>query len=506
MKIKLPKIFQNHMIIQQGKNVIVWGECNSNSEITAHIQGQVVKAVSDSAGNFKLTISSLMASDSEVLELETDNEKLTIEDVAVGEVWLAGGQSNMEFFMHYEKHFEDEKKIANNPNIRFYDVPEIAFTDQDKIFDYNEFGRWRKCSANDLEWFSGVGYFFSKMLNSQLDVPVGIIGCNFGGTTASAWMNPEKVRKYGNPWMEDYHNQLKMVTTDITEDEFWKLHKSYKENDKGHPFENDFNNKFMYKTPPFEECMKYFQEKVVSGEWDMRLNSLSPTAVPGALYEYMLKTIAPYTIKGVLFYQGESDENHAEIYSMMLSRLIDDWRDLWNENLPFLMVQLPGFGSWMGAPAVKWHILREQQLAVADAVSNVYLTSISDAGEEFDIHPKDKQIPGERLALLALGKVYEKDIICEPPRATDAKIEGQDVVINFVNGNGLKIAGDDISFLTLSPDVQYKAETKDNSLVLHLNMNVESIDIAIAQKGYFKVNLYNSANIPAIPFSIKAKK
>jgi sialate O-acetylesterase len=429
-------------------------------------------------------------------------ETIRLTDIAVGEVWLAGGQSNMEFHMRYEKHVTEVKKKCTNPRIRFYDVPEIAFDEQEQAFDYSRMGIWRKATQEDLDYFSAVGYYFQQSLEADLNVPVGIIGCNWGGTVSVSWMNPETVKKVGTAWQDEYE----AFAAQVNWKEYWNKQQSDNANDRGNPFADPFGEFLMPKTPTKKELRDFFAS-ITDMEYS---NDFKPQHFPGSLYEHMLKKIAPYGIRGVLWYQGESEDEkyHAELYQQMLMALIGDWRDLWeDQTLPFLIVQLPGYESWLDNQNMHYDQIRRAQELVTKIVPNTWLCSISDIGEQYDIHPKNKQPAGERLALLARGHVYGEEIFCDAPEALRMQKSGNQITILFRNAEGgLELRGDKVNALKVysgSNEISWQAKIKGNKLILTLQQEVTGmLQIEFAQEKFYQVNIYNKAGIPAIPFSL----
>ncbi|MCD8015316.1 MAG: hypothetical protein LUG99_19535 [Lachnospiraceae bacterium] len=539
--LQLATIFQDGMILQREKPVTVWGTGTPGASVTAEIQGKQASAITNEQGNWRVVLPALSASEEEQLVICSGEEMIVCRDVAVGEVWVAGGQSNMEFHMRYEKYLKDALNDCPNRRIRFFDVPEVCYDGQLEEFDYSRQNIWRSVTAEDLEYFSAVGYYFEKEICDALDVPVGIIGCNWGGTTASAWMNPETVRNCGLPWMLDYEKRIS--TMDM--DDYWKKQHHNPMNDRGDLFADPFSEFVMPRTPSEEEIQDFFAH--VPGNFNDYFELLQPQEIPGSLYEHMLRTIAPYAIRGFLWYQGESDDVPGKniLYKDMLTGLIGDWRALWKDaNLPFLIVQLPGFGTWLlDTETNHYPIIRKCQEQVADTVNDVYLCSISDVGEEKDIHPKNKKAVGERLALLARGHVYSAEagsrgLLCDAPRAISAERNGAEIKITFhYAGDGLRIAGDSIDALKLYNDagkeLPYVFRAEGDRLVLRLaeaeahlgssterdaggemisqlngdaeksacaTVTPERIQIKFAQTPWFLVNVYNSAGIPAVPF------
>lgn len=539
--LQLATIFQDGMILQREKPVTVWGTGTPGATVTAEIQGKCAGVITDEQGKWRVVLPELSASEEEQLVIGSGEETIICRDVAVGEVWVAGGQSNMEFHMRYEKHLKEALKACPNRRVRFFDVPEVCYEGQMEEFDYSRQNIWRCATAEDLEYFSAVGYYFEKAICDALNVPVGILGCNWGGTIAAAWMNPETVKKCGLPWMLDYEKRLSEMDVDV----YWKKQHHNPMNDRGNLFADPFTEYFMPRTPSEEEIREFFTH-TPDGLSDY-LEMMQPQEIPGSLYEHMLKTIAPYAIRGFLWYQGESDDVPGKniLYKDMLTGLIGDWRELWKgADIPFLLVQLPGYDRWLlETEENHYPIIRECQEQVADTVNNVYLCSISDVGEEKDIHPKNKKTVGERLALLARGHVYSaeagsEELLCDAPRAISAERNEDEITLTFCYaGDGLRIAGDSIDALKLYNDagkeLPYVFRAEGDRLVLRLaeaeahlgssterdaevemisqlngdaeksacaTVTPERIQIKFAQTPWFLVNVYNSAGIPAVPF------
>lgn len=502
MELKLNEIFQNGMVLQREKEIRIFGTARPGTRVTAALQGQKKDTMTDSNGKFAVRFDPLTAAESEMLTITDGVNTIRLKDIAVGEVWLAGGQSNMEFWMHYEKHIEEVRQNCENSRVRFYDVPKIAFDGQRELFDYSRMAIWRKADSENIDYFSGAAYYFAAKLERELDVPVGVIGCNWGGTTTSVWMREDSVRQVGKAWMKD-HERAK-DGKDMAA--YWERQKTVADNDTGNPFAKAWNNQFLPTTPPAEEAIRFIIAAVQSGEMDPENQALPPASFPGSLYEHMLKTLEGCVFRGVLWYQGESDEPHADLHAVMLTRLIQDWRALFQDpELPFLTVQLPGYDSWCGYPQSRYKELRRMQKAVADGVEQVYMTSISDAGEQLDIHPKDKKRPGERLCLLALGKVYGKEVLCEAPEPDEVKREGNSIRIHFKNAEGgLYLKGGEMNALCVESSKPYSVHLDGESVILDFAEEPEPyLWIRHAVQQFYIVNLYNKSDIPAIPFEVR---
>lgn len=514
------KIFQSGMILQREKPVKVWGCGDAGKKVIASVQGKSGETVVDGQGNWMIVLNALTASESELLVIECGAEKIVCEDVAVGEVWLAGGQSNMEFPMRYEKHYYAGNVYKDNARVRFFGVPEVCFDGQKEAFDYSAYEVWRKVDKDDLQYFSAVGYYFQSELEETLDVPVGIIGCNWGGTRACAWMDPETVEKVGKPWI-DLQNEM-INGRDM--DDYWagELHNPM--NDRGNPFD-PFAELMMPRTPSFAEIMEFNQAMGMPPlDPSIFATMLMPHTFPGCLYEHMLKSVAPYALRGFIWYQGESDDEDGKqiLYKDMLTGLINDWRKLWEEDeLPFIMVQLPGFEFWMGQGPKHYEIIRQCQQAVSENVAGVYAASISDAGEQMDIHPKNKKVVGHRLALLARHYVYGEAIACEAPVLAEVTRNENRIELSFDHTyGGLTLGSDEavkcgvvdqkvntianLNVVGIEGNIPYEAKIHGDKVILTLSEDTkEPLSIEFAYSSWFLVNLYNQAGIPAKPFKVR---
>lgn len=503
MNLKTAIIFKDYMVIQREKPFVIWGTGKPGQEVTVSIQGKTGRAHILPDGTWKAVLPALHTSDEELLSISTEDESLTFQKVAVGEVWLAGGQSNMEFHMRYDADKASELSDCKNANIRFFDFPEISYPEQLTDFDYSRFGYWRTCDEENLEYFSAVGYYFAKRLQNELTIPVGIIGCNYGGSPSCAWLSEETVQKTGPVWLEEFKNGLAGIDIESYKKEF----RSNPMNDRSDPFSDPFGEMMLYPTT------REFQLELMSrapADYGGTKGPYDPWR-PCGLFETMLKPLVPYGIRGFLWYQGESDDAHAELYKNMLTALINEWRGLWREQLPFLLVQLAPFEAWLDCHGTHFPELRSHQEQVADNLPDVYMASIGDVGMRYDIHPKKKQPVGTRLALLALGHVYKKDIVCDAPRA--AMISGNDeVVIEFEHAKNLSCGSDSINALSVYGDGQpiddFTARLDGSCIILSGSeiSQAQQIRVSFAKTDYYEVNLYNEAGIPAVPFELVLEK
>lgn len=499
--LSLPKLFTSGMVMQRQKPILIWGNAAPDELVTVCMRHHKTGAAADKAGFWRAELPAMEASTAETLTVSAGGERIELTDIAIGELWIAGGQSNMEFWMRYEKHRELE--CSDYPELRFFDVPKIAYTGQDSDFDYSQMAVWRKAVGEERGFFSAVGYYFQKEVSRELDVPVDIIGCNWGGTASCAWMSAKSVEAVSPAWID----AAKEAFRGIDMADYWKKQARNPENAGGDLFHTDFSQFMLPRTPGAEE-IDAFQAAHPPADPDLAALP-QPQSIPGSLYEHMVKTIAPFPVRGVLWYQGESDDNggRGKHYRDMLAALVRDWRELWQDELPFLIVQLPGWESWFGFENEGFHVIRQCQQEAADADANIHLCSVSDAGERLDIHPKDKKVVGERLAFLALGHVYGQDLLCDPPRLKSVSRDGERVILTLTNtGTGLYIEGEAIAALEISDrhgPVTYSAFIDESAVIVTLPEHTGAVTVDFARTPWYLVNLYNSAGLPAIPFSVR---
>lgn len=356
---------------------------------------------------------------------------------------------------------------------------------------------------------------------------MGIVGCNYGGTISSAWMQADHATEVDPEQVAAF--QKKLAGHSLEE-----LHAAGKlnaaKNDKGYTIWPVWNEFFLPRTPTAAEIAAFFKEEAakasgpadvggldVGGAQDNTDEGLDPALLtptkeaPGSLFAYMVLPIAGFAARGVLWYQGESDDEFDGAqwrYADAMRTIMADWREAWHDaDLPFFVVQLPGFGDWMGLGPNDYVTIRACQEAAADADAHAWLCSIGDVGDEHDIHPKVKQPVGERLALLALQHLYGRDVLGDAPHATEATRDGVQVTVSFEHADdGLVIEGNTINALEVSDAdgaVAFDAHVAGDSLVITLgHAPAGEVNVHFAQTNWYRVNLYNSAHIPALPFKL----
>lgn len=493
-------LFQDHMVLQQGKPVNVWGTCDDEREILVTAAGMQATARCQN-GRWQAVLPPLSPTEGTVLTIRSGDQCIRLEDVAVGEVWFAGGQSNMEFYLRYDR---ERSQAEEDPQIRFFDFPKISYKEELEEYDYSDFGRWRKFTAENMDYFSATPFYFAALLRRRLQVPVGIVGCTWGSTPACAWLDPRFLEgTEGSVWLDDYRD----ATRDLDLEQYETDFRSNTNNYQGKPFANPMLEKMMFGMTP-EELMAWIQESAASGAAPVQpVEGPKSEKRPGGLFETMVSRAVPCTIRGFLWYQGENDDRHPEVYHTVLSRLIQCWREAWGENLPFLLVQLAPFSYWSEAGHTIFPLIRQEQQWVSDHVPGCWMASVMDHGLAHDIHPKEKRFAGERLALLALGHVYHQPLLCDSPRYDHGRAEPGRIELFFRHtGEQLLCTEDAVSAFRVEvdgselPDPAIRVAGKTVLLEHPLFRAGSRVRIRFAREDYCLVNLYNSAHLPLLPF------
>ncbi len=371
-----------------------------------------------SDGIWRVRMPPAEACESCTLTVECSSEKVTFNDVAVGEVWLAGGQSNMEFELGNCTEGPDELNSRQMPNVRYYYTPKNSFFSP-KFYEDEKASHWTKWGDESCHAWSAVAYFFAKELAGRLGVTVGIIGCNWGGTSASAWIPRSCLEQDESlkPYLSDYAEKV------------------------GDKSEEEQASEFDLYT---EKRDAWLKNPVGADPWPGPMGIHNPCR-PCGLYDCLVSRLFPYTIKGFLYYQGESDEHRPDSYGRLLTALIMRWRSDWQDlGLPFVIVQLPEHRDAASPDTRSWCIIRQKQQDVWHSVRNTVLVPALGLGEYNDIHPKHKKALGERIYESVMSQVYGTNSFLTP-FALSAVRSGDAVTVTIANAsNGLKFCSDNL--------------------------------------------------------------
>ena len=490
--IKPASPFGDHMVLQRDSKVAVWGTADAGEKVTVIFNKQKQLAVADAQGKWNITLAKLSAGGPYTLTI-AGNNTITFQDVYVGEVWLCSGQSNMDMTVAREDRYwcgvtneKEEVAAANFPAIRVFD---IAFTPNEKL-QTTVTGTWEVISPQTVGHLSAAAYFFARDLQKKLKVPVGLITTAYGASTAEAWIREEALQ--ANPafisLLDTFRHKLNRYYTDTAS------HRTY--------------------AAAFEKWKVDAAKAKAEGKDELRSpRNPDPAADqhnPYVLWNGMVAPLAPYTIRGALWYQGESNGPTAKIYKDIMETLITDWRTQWHQgNFPFIYVQLANHQTLVTAPVKDDPMVtvRDAQLKNLSIPNTAMVVAIdnADPADPGNIHPKNKQEIGKRLALAAMGLAYKEKIIYAGPLPDGMAIQKSKARIQFKNAaGGLMIKGEKLSgFAIAGADKKFVIA---NAFIDGKTVVVSSPEVIAplaVRYGWSKnppVNLYNKAGLPASPF------
>jgi sialate O-acetylesterase len=396
--LKCSHLFTDNMVLQRRKNIKVWGFSDIGSKITVSINGITAKTKA-TTHEWMVILPPMEAGGPFTLEVSDDKgDKLEYSNVMIGEVWIAGGQSNMEFELQNSLGGKEILENIKGTNVRFFYVKKNAIIDEYFYHDERN-NSWMEASAENSKIWSAVGFHFAKKLSDAIGVTVGVIGCNWGGTSASAWMSKEMLASDidTKAYLDDYDKIMEGKTYEQYLEELEEYAEWYK---NWQPKIDEF-----YRNNPdggWDDAQAY----AGLSRWPGPMGPKSEYR-PSGLYETMFKRVVPYSLAGAIYYQGESDDHRPEMYYKLLRNLITQWRlDFEDDLLPFIPVQLPMHRNKGAVDTYKWSRIREAQMRVHQTVANTGIAVATDCGEFNNIHPIDKKPVGERLSLQAMHHVY----------------------------------------------------------------------------------------------------
>lgn len=473
--VSLPAIFGDHMVLQRGQANPVWGKASPGETITVRIDGQEHRATVGKDGRWRVELDAMPAGGPHVLEV-SGRETLQFEDVLVGEVWLCSGQSNMQWAVSNSGEADLEIVSAGEPSIRLITVPNKG--SQEPLDDFK--GKWAVCSPDSVAGFSAVGYHFGRRLHQVLGVPVGLVNNAWGGSAAEAWVPREVLERHERyaPYLAASDAKAAAHTDEIQARNEARFKAWQEGGRKG-------------KRPPWPNDPRYGQHR------------------PANLYNGVLHPVLGYGIRGVIWYQGETNVGRAADYNHLFSLMIGTWREHWGQgDFPFFWVQLADFHKERDLPADSgWARLREAQTATL-SLPNTGQAVIIDAGEGRDIHPRDKRVVGDRLARHALAKTYGVKIASESPRFASMEIKDGAARLAFDHVSNGGLYAFDVAelkgFAVAGADRQFKwAEAKiqgrDKVVVSHPDIP-EPVAVRYGWADNPVLNLYDRNGLPVTPF------
>ncbi len=494
---RIASVFSDRMVLQRNKNINVFGTGDENAVVTVCFEGNTVKAVVKN-GRWLAVLPPHDAGEGYKMTVSCDGEERHFSDIAVGEVWFAGGQSNMEFELQNcttgKAHLENDR-----PRVRYYYTQKNAFID-DKFLEDEVRTGWTKFEGESPKCWSAVGYIFAKDLSERLDCVVGVICCNWGGTKACHWMSRESLEadrdmRYDLDLYDEFCNDKSPEELERIYQEYVDYHTAWEK--KSAEYYTTTEN------PTWDGCLEYCGENKYPGPLCPR-NPFHATA----LYESMIKRVAPYTIAGFMYYQGESDDDRPQYYYKMLRGLITLWREDWGDDeLPFLIVQLPMHRYSGDEDRKNWCLIREAQEKAFRTIKNTGLAVILDCGEFNEIHPKNKEQVGQRLCMQAMQLVYgDKSVKAFSPLYHSHLIKGDKIEITFDYAVGFELRGEKCGFEIAGIDGEYKQADfilSDDKILVFNDTITEPVSVRYQWTNYGDVTLYGKNGLPVAPFRTK---
>jgi len=482
---KLPSIFGDHMVLQRDQKLPVWGWASPGEKVSVQLDSQsAVTATTDAKGDWKVELPPQKAGGPHTLTVKAKNT-VALKDVLIGEVWLCSGQSNMEWVVANSDNPQQEIAAANYPNIRHIKVPKTPAS-----LPQNDFkGDWQVCSPQTAGGFTAAGYFMARKLHAELGVPIGLVHSSWGGTRIEPWT---PVSGFADlPQLKDIHQQVLRTLPD---------------------------------NPAYQQKLKQHLAAVEKWTADTKAalaanRSVPPTPVfpadiapltshqsPTTLYNGMIHPFLGFAMRGAIWYQGESNHGEGMLYTEKMKALIQGWRQIWGiGDFPFYFVQIAPYMYGAENPQVLPTFWEAQSAAAK--IPNTGMVVTTDIANLKDIHPKNKQDVGLRLALLALKNTYGKsEVVAEGPKFKSLKTEGDTLRVTFANTAGGLRSRDSKPltwFEVIGPETDYTKATAvidGDSVILSAPGVKNPVAMRFAWSKEAEPNLMNGAGLPAEAF------
>ncbi len=510
-QVRLPNIFGDHMVLQRGKPVRIWGSGKPNTAVSVSFAGQKIDGRVDEKGSFVLVLASMKASATgRDLVVAGEGGSRTLKDVLVGEVWVCGGQSNMEWQLRSSRDADVEVPSADYPEMRFIRMPKIARFKPQSDFPVenptSRQGNWRKCIPEQVENCTGVGYYFGRRLHRRLRVPVGLIDTSWGGTMAQHWASQETLR--GIPAMKKYI------------DDFEKKRSDWVANGR------EAGAKSRYEADLKSWEKKSAQAKVEGERQPRRPNFNSYTnpedkGQPGGMMNGVIAPIARFTIRGALFYQGENNSfvEAWKPFPRTFPAVIAGWRAAFGDpDMPFGIVQIAGWSTRRSMTYDMNHhcnIVREVQFNTWRKTPNTGLIVTFDTNSNGSIHPGRKLPVGERSARWALSEVYKvgqgrnskKPLEWRGPIYKSMSVEGKRIRVSFDDSSvrGLRLDQDvEVGFYIAGADRVFhhaRVRVDKGKQLIVWNDDVKApVAVRYGWSNLPVGGLMNARELPAYPF------
>ena len=465
--LKLPAVISDHMVLQRADAVPVWGWAEPGAEVTVQFKGQTKTAKAGADGRWRVDLDPMRASTEPAeMTIKSGDQTLTVADILIGDVWLCSGQSNMEWSIQQSANPDEEIANANWPLIRHIKTPRAQSMTPLEDAEC----AWTVCSPQTAAGYTAVGYYFARHMHQELGVPIGLLNCSWGGTRIEPWTPVTGFAKVDETRAIYEQVVRRLPGTDL-----------FKELDAQNPGEA------LQPLPPYEKHQD-----------------------PTMLYNAMMVPFVPYAITGSIWYQGESNRADGMQYFYKKKAMIEGWREVWEKpNLPFYFVQIAPYQYGQDDPH-QLPLLWEAQARVETDIEHTGMVVISDIGDISNIHPKNKQDVGLRLANLALHQQFGKeDLVANGPRLESLEQAGGKLVVSFSSvGEGLASRDNQplTTFELAGADGQWHAAAAElyadhpNQVVVSSPDVAKPVAVRFAWHKVATPNLMNSAGLPAAPF------
>jgi len=485
--VKLPAIFGDNMVLQQGIVAPIWGKADPGENVTISVSGQTVSTTADASGKWKLKLQPLKSGGPAVEVTVKGKNSITLHNVLIGEVWVGSGQSNMQYNLGGVLDAKNEIASANYPTLRLFTVKPTAWSDPLDDVD----GKWVECTPQTVHGFSATLYFFGRDLQRGIQQPVGLIHSSWGATIIQSWTRWD-ILMTDPDTKKEVEARIKQL-----DDPDWLLKNYIEETAK--------------RKAAADKAIAAGQKPTMSLQADWL--GAGYRNRPASLYNAMIHPLLGFPIRGVVWYQGEFNAGNASQYERLFPKMIEDWRAQWGQGeFPFLFVQLPNNGPTVQtAPdpanlgSAKWAALREAQLKTLKVPNTGMAVTIDTSNG--DLHPKNKQPVGDRLARLALSMVYGKDIPCFGPMYESMTVQGGTVALKFQHTDGglvstapggtlpgFAIAGADQKF------VWGDAKIDGDTVTVSSPQVPRPVAVRYGWDNNPLISLSNKSNLPASPF------
>ena len=469
----LSPLYTDGMVIQRNKPIVFRGKANAGETVKVNFNGHMLSAITNDAGKWKITFPAEKAGGPYKAQISTKKEKLTIKDIYVGEVWICSGQSNMELPVNaVQSRTQDLNEADSQTHLHLFNMSAIYPTtaiawsanacDSVNRHQYLHIGPWRNCSRESLGGFSAVAYHFGKKLADSLQVPVGIICNAVGGTTTESWIDRHTLEQHMPAILRDWYH-------------------------------GDFG-------------MKWARERALQNISVSKNPLQRHPYAPAYMFETGMLPLKGYSIKGIVWYQGESNAHNMELHERLFPMLQKSWRNFFHDpELPFYFVQL----SSLNRPS--WPRFRDSQRRMASRLRNTWMAVTTDVGDSLDVHYTNKKPVGERLGLQALHHSYNYNIESDGPICHSVSAKDNGIELQFIHAKSLSAKGSRlIGFEVAGADgIYYPAEaqiTSSNTILVKSSSVTRPLYVRYGWQPFTRANLVNEVGLPCSTFQWAVKK